>query len=110
MMNYDEGDFFESLMQIFEILLNLGFSLIYFFYMIIFSFAIFLNLIAAIRNNFVFSFLTFLGIPIVYTTYMFYHFTFKIPLIFSTIYLFILLVEFLFFRRKINKLLLTNNQ
>jgi energy-coupling factor transporter transmembrane protein EcfT len=57
------GNFFVQFLQILDFIINLGFSAAYFIAMIISSFAIFLNLIAKIRNNFYWSLLAFLGIP-----------------------------------------------
>ena len=50
-----DGNSFEKWMQILEILLNLGFSLIYFAAMVLSSFAVLLNLIEKIRSNFYWS-------------------------------------------------------
>lgn len=58
------GNSFEKWMQILDVLLNIGLSLIYLIYMVISSFAILLNMIEKVRRNFYFSLLTFLAIPL----------------------------------------------
>ena len=58
-----DKNWFETIISILGLLIDLGFSIIYLVAMLICSFAIFLNLKKIIRNNFYLSLLTFLGIP-----------------------------------------------
>ena len=51
-----DGNFFEELIQILELLLNIGFAFVYFIAMVISSLALLLNLIEKIRNNLFVSF------------------------------------------------------
>jgi hypothetical protein len=112
--NQTNGNFYEVLIQILEILLNIGFAFIYLIAMVISSFAILLNLIRKIKNNFYLSFLTFLGIPLFCVIFIIinvlidisiYNLTILTKLaIFSMIYLFLTTLEFLSFRKRINKL------
>lgn len=67
-----EGTFFEELMYFFDLLLGLGYSLIYFIGMLISSLLIFLNLFDKINSHYYLSMLTFLGIPIVAIVYVIY--------------------------------------
>ena len=109
-----DGNFFEKFIQILDLILNIGFSTIYFIAMIISSFAIFLNLIAKIRNNFYWSLLAFLGIPLFCVLFIVIKLLIDIYLhnltiltklaSFSIIYLFLTTIEFLLFRKRINKL------
>jgi hypothetical protein len=112
--NQTNGNLFEVLIQILEILLNIGFAFIYLIAMVISSFAVLLNLIGKIKNNFYLSFLTFLGIPLFCVIFIIinvlidisiYNLTILTKLaIFSMIYLFLTTLEFLSFRKRINKL------
>ena len=107
--------FFQKLMFILEILLSLGYSLIYLIGMLISSLALFLNLFEKIRNNFYLSMLSFLGIPVVGIIYMIwmmnmitdlsgnYSINFLTTfLIFSLIYSILNLIQFLIFRKRIS--------
>lgn len=108
------GTFFEDLMFFLDLLLSLGYSLIYFIGMLISSLLLFLNLFEKIRNQFYLSMLTFLGIPIVEIVYIIY-ITIMINdstgnyvpnfattfLIFLLIYLLSNLIQFLVFRKRI---------
>lgn len=67
----DESEF-EKIMVILEILLNLGYSLLYLAGILISSLTLFLNLFERIRNNFYGSLLTFLGIPLICIIYLFF--------------------------------------
>lgn len=114
--NQVDGNFIEWILQILDILLNLAYSFIYLIAMAFCSFAIFLNLIDKIRNNFYLSLLTFLGIPLfcvifiiinILTDRLLYNNTvtiFRNLVIFSIIYLFFTTLEFLLFRKRVNKL------
>lgn len=108
------GTFFEDLMFFLDLLLSLGYSLIYFIGMLISSLLLFLNLFEKIRNQFYLSMLTFLGIPVVGIVYIIY-ITIMINdstgnyvpnfattfLIFLLIYLLSNLIQFLIFRKRI---------
>jgi hypothetical protein len=106
-----DGGFFETVLYILDILLNLGLSSIYLVVMVICSLAFFLNLIGNIRNNRFLSFLTFLGFPLSCVTYLvinvsidflLYNVSFLTTLmIFSLIYLFFTTIEFLMFKRRL---------
>lgn len=65
-----EGTFFEELLFFLDLLLSLGYSLIYFVGMLIFSLILFLNLFEKVRNHFYLSMLTFLAMPIVAVVYV----------------------------------------
>lgn len=107
--------FFEKLMYFLDLLLGLGYSLIYFVGMLIFSLILFLNLFEKVRNHFYLSMLTFLGMPIVAVVYVFcitimindktgnYSPNFATTfLIFLVIYLISNLIQFLIFIKKIS--------
>lgn len=108
------GTFFEELMSFLDLLLGLGYSLIYLIGMLISSLLLFLNLFEKIRNQFYLSMLTFLGIPVVGIVYIIY-ITIIINdssgnylpnfvttfLIFLFIYLISNLIQFLIFRKRI---------
>lgn len=109
-----EGNLFEKLMQILELYLNIGFAFIYFIAMVISSFALLLNLVEKIRNNFYLSLVTFLGIPLFCFIFIIsnllidicvQNFTILTTLaIFSTIGMFLTTIQFLLFRKTINKI------
>ncbi len=106
----DEG-FFETVLYILDILLNLGLSFVYFVVMVICSLAFFLNLIAKIRNNRLLSFLTFLGFPLSCVIYLVINVLIDVfshnesvlttVMIFSLVYLFFTTIEFLMFKRRL---------
>lgn len=56
--------FLEKFLNILDILLNLGFSMIYLVIMVSGSFCVFLNQIGKVKNSHFLSFLTFSGIPL----------------------------------------------
>ncbi|MFB9077984.1 hypothetical protein ACFFLS_04860 [Flavobacterium procerum] len=109
-----DGNFFEKLIQILDLVLNIGFTVIYLIVMLISSFALLLNLIEKIRNNFYLSLLTFLGIPSFGVIFIIINLLNDIVLdnstiliklaIFSLIYLFLTTIEFLLFRKRIKKI------
>lgn len=111
--NVIAGNSFEKLLHILDLIINLGFSAVYFIAMIISSFAILLNLKEKIRNNFYWSLLAFLGIPTFCVLFVLINLLTEIYLnnltvltklaIFSIIYLFLTAIEFLLFRKRINK-------
>ncbi|MDQ8141857.1 hypothetical protein [Chryseobacterium sp. CFS15] len=108
-----DGNSFEQWMQIVEILLNLGFSLIYLIGMTISSLAVLLNLVEKIRNNIYLSLLTFLGLPSICVVIIIIKLVIDMSFndfallrtftIFSILYLFLTTIEFLLFRKRINK-------
>ena len=99
-----------TFLSILNILLNLGFSALYFMAMVIGSLTFFLNLAGKIRNNFFLSFLSFLGFPLICIIYLLIHALTDLHayqksvlttlVIFSIVYLFVMAIEFLLFRRK----------
>lgn len=104
----------DTILYMMDILLNLGFSMIYLVAMVFSSLTFFLNLVEKIRNNYFLSFLTFSGIPIFCVIYLMasipidlyqYKESFLIRLlVFSIIYLLCTGLEFLIFRKKIKNL------
>ncbi|AQW96816.1 hypothetical protein CMU11_18200 [Elizabethkingia anophelis] len=109
-----DATFLGNILYIIDILLNLGFSLIYLAVMVLGSLPFFLNLIEKIRNNSFLSFLAFSGIPLICVIYLManvsidlyqYKESLLIRLIsFSIMYLLCTCVEFLMFRKKIKSL------
>jgi len=114
--NHNDGNFFEMVLQILDISLNLVYSFVYLIGMVICSCALFLNLIDKIRNNIYLSLLTFVGIPLFCAIFItinmlsdsiLYNETvtlFRNLVIFSIIYLFFSTFEFLLFRKRIKNL------
>ncbi|MCY0979085.1 hypothetical protein PGH12_08575 [Chryseobacterium wangxinyae] len=104
-----ETNFFEAFLNILETLVDLGFSILYFFGMVAFSLPFFLNFIKQIRNNYFLSLLTFLGLPTAFLIYFMIDVSFDYHsknvlttfVTFSIIYLLITITEFLVFRKKI---------
>jgi len=115
-----DATFLGNILYIIDILLNLGFSLIYLAVMVFGSLSFFLNLVEKIRNNSFLSFLTFSGIPLICVIYLGtnvlieiyqYNYSFIIrPLVFLIVYLLCTGVEFLMFRKKVKKHLNINLQ
>lgn len=107
--------FLETIIVILDIIVNLGFSTIYLFAVILCSLLFFLNHIEKIRRNKGLSFLTFSGIPavclvllIIYILVGFYKYQMvldplKMLLLFSVIYLASTILEFILFRKIIKK-------
>lgn len=107
--------FLETIIVILDIIVNLGFSTIYLFAVILCSLLFFLNHIEKIRRNKGLSFLTFSGIPavclillIIYILVGFYRYhmvldPLKMLLLFSVIYLASTILEFILFRKIIEK-------
>ncbi|MGE8427054.1 MAG: hypothetical protein ACN6O7_04235 [Sphingobacterium sp.] len=107
--------FLETIIVILDIIVNLGFSTIYLFAVILCSLLFFLNHIEKIRRNRALSFLTFSGIPavclillIIYILVGFYKYhmvldPLKMLLLFSVIYLASTILEFILFRKIIEK-------
>ncbi|MCL1671546.1 hypothetical protein [Elizabethkingia ursingii] len=115
-----DATFLGNILYIIDILLNLGFSLIYLAVMVLGSLSFFLNLVEKIRNNSFLSFLAFSGIPLICVIYLGtnvlieiyqYNYSFIIrPLVFLIVYLLCTGVEFLMFRKKVKKHLNINLQ
>lgn len=115
-----DATFLGNILYIIDILLNLGFSLIYLAVMVFGSLSFFLNLVEKIRNNSFLSFLAFSGIPLICVIYLGtnvlieiyqYNYSFIIrPLVFLIVYLLCTGVEFLMFRKKVKKHLNINLQ
>ncbi|OPB87896.1 hypothetical protein BAS06_11920 [Elizabethkingia miricola] len=109
-----DATFLGNILYIIDILLNLGFSLIYLAVMVLGSLSFFLNLIEKIRNNSFLSFFAFSGIPLICVIYLGtnvlieiyqYNYSFIIrPLVFLIVYLLCTGIEFLIFRKKIKNL------
>ena len=103
---------FDKAMDIFELLLNIGFSLVYVIGLLLSSLTIFLNLIAAVRNSPFYSILSFLAIPIISLIYTMVVLQFSFSsnrilmtfVIFSAAYILITGLQFLRFRTAVRKL------
>lgn len=107
--------FLESIIVILDIVVNLGFSTIYLAAMVLCSLLLFLNHIEKVRNNKLLSLLTFSGIPAlcfvfvtVYILVGMYKYNMildplKMLLIFSIIYVSCTILEFVVFRKVIEK-------
>lgn len=114
--DYVEGNFLENVLQILDITLNLAYSFAFVLAILFCSLTIFLNTIDKIRNKFYLSLLTFIGIPsfcvvflsiAILTDIRLYSFSSIGNLLnFSMIYLIFTMLEFLMFRRKIDRLML----
>ncbi|KFC22676.1 hypothetical protein [Epilithonimonas lactis] len=114
--DYADADFLDWIFHILDIVVNLLYSLAYLVGMALCSFAIFLNLIDKVRNNFYLSLSSFIGIPLIYVVIITvnilsddllqddYVTIFRNLLIFSIIYLLFTGLQFSFFRKKVNKL------
>lgn len=101
---------FKKFLSLLEILLNLGFSLLYLAVVLVSSLTLFLNLFAKIRNNFYASLLTFLGIPMAGLIFLLFinfqlehdsHYPTSTLIILSVIYILFTGIQFLMFRKKI---------
>ncbi len=109
----------DFILNILDIFLNFHFAIIGFFVMIINSFCILLNLNVVVRQKFWLSFLSFLGIPILYSGYLFYIFLsvmqedfesfFTKIVCVSIAYLLITIIEFIFFQKTLKNLNKTTN-
>lgn len=106
----DESEF-EKIMMILEILLNLGYSLLYLTGVLLSSLTLFLNLFKKIRNNFYLSMLTFLGIPFICIIYLLFIYLklnhdseniLSTLIIVSGMYFMFTAAQFWMFRRKVS--------
>ena len=112
----NDNNWFDTILNILDIWLNIHFAIIYLIVIAIGSLTFFLNLNAKIKNNYLLSFLTFLGIPLIFTICLIvalfndynFDYTNDSPLttilVFSIIYLFILTIEFFLFRNKLKNM------
>jgi len=104
-----DSNWFETILWILKILVDLGFSLVFLGGMLISSLAIFLNLIPKVRSSFVLSALSFLGIPVIGLLYFMMDLVidnvvnkfFATFILLSTTYILITLAEFIIFRKQI---------
>lgn len=115
--DYADGDFLDWIFHILDIVVNLLYSLAYLVGMVLCSFAIFLNLIDKVRNNFYLSLSSFIGIPLIYVVIITvnilsddllqdnYVTIFRNLLIFSIIYLLFTGLQFSLFRKKVINLI-----
>lgn len=106
-----DTSFLERFFNFLDILLNLGYSMIYLAVMITGSFCVFLNLMEQVKRSYFLSFLTFSAVPLFCVVFLavnvlmgFYEYNLtpgplKTPLCFSIIYLVCAFLEFLMFRR-----------
>lgn len=103
---------FKKFIFILEILVNLGFSLLYLVAVWVSSLTFFLNLFANIRNNFYASLFTFLGISLLCIIYVLFiysqldydtHNTLSNLIILAGFYFLATGLQFLMFRRKIER-------
>lgn len=106
-----DSTFLERFFNMMDILLNLGFSMIYLVVMVIGSFSVFLNQIEKVKNSYFLSSLTFSGIPFFCVVFLavnilmdIYHYNVTTaplitPLCFSIIYLVCSILAFLMFRK-----------
>ncbi|WP_343534690.1 hypothetical protein [Pedobacter sp.] len=103
----------EKLLYMLDILLNLGFSIIFLLVMLVGSLAIFLNQIEKIRNNYYVSLLTFLATPLVSTIglliklwidfHTYDRSIMKTVAVFSILYLLLNTATFSIFRKRVGK-------
>lgn len=106
--NYsDDFTFLQKVSFIFNVVVSTWFSVLSVIIWSIGSLLFFLNLIEKIRNNYFLSLLTFLGIPTICLIYLLvivigtgFEFN-KTNFVSTTIYIFLTLIEFLWFRKKI---------
>ena len=111
-----EMNWFDEILSIIDVILNIGYSLLFLTIAVFSSLTFFLNLIKNIRNNYYLSALTFLGIPLFFVIYLVFNQSintysdnntvFKNFTLFFVIYLLLCAVEFLIFRKKIKKIFL----
>lgn len=114
-LNSADNTLFERFMSILDLLINLGLSTVYLVVIVFSSLSFFLNQIEKIRYNYLLSFLTFSGIPFFCVLVLgaevlinYYRYDIILPplkllLLFSIVYLTCTVVEFLLFRKKVEK-------
>ncbi len=115
-LNSADNTLFERFISILSILINLGLSTVYLVVIVFSSLSFFLNQIEKIRYNYFLSFLTFSGIPFFCVLVLgsevlidYYRYDIVLPplrllLFFSIVYLLCTVVEFLVFRKKVEKI------
>ena len=115
-LNTADNTHFERFISILNILINLGLSTVYLVIIVFSSLSFFLNQIEKIRYNYFLSFLTFSGIPFFCVLVLggqllinYYRYDIVLPplrllLLFSIVYLLCTVVEFLVFRKKVEKI------
>ncbi len=115
-LNSADNTLFERFISILDLLINLGLSAVYLVAIVFSSLSFFLNQIKKIRDNYFLSFLTFSAIPFfsvlvlggeVLIDYYRYDIIFpplRLLLLFSIVYLICTVVEFLVFRKKVEKI------
>ncbi|RKO71994.1 hypothetical protein D7322_07755 [Sphingobacterium puteale] len=115
-LNSADNTLFERFISILNILINLGLSTVYLVAIVFSSLSLFLNQIEKIRYNYFLSFLTFSGIPFICVLVLgaevlidYYRYDIVLPplrllLLFSIVYLICTFVEFLLFRKKVEKI------
>lgn len=115
-LNSTNNTLFERFISILNILINLGLSTVYLVAIVFSSLSLFLNQIEKIRYNYFLSFLTFSGIPFICVLVLgaevlidYYRYDIVLPplrllLLFSIVYLICTFVEFLLFRKKVEKI------
>ena len=107
------GNFIDNVLDILEVVLNLAYASVYLMGMILCSLLIFLNLIESVRTNYVYSLLTFLGMPLTCVIYVLINISSENlyenfdPMTtfasFSIIYVLVLTLSFLYFRKTLRK-------
>lgn len=112
--NSADTNWFETILSILDIVLNIGFSFIYLAVMVLGSLMFFLNLMQNVRKNFFLSLLTFVAIPSLCAIYLLVNVLIDIHSYndsilmtfagFSVVYLLSTIVEFLIFRNKTKNL------
>jgi len=107
---YADDTWLEFLINITDILINLGFSLIFLVLLPVCSLTFFLNLFGSIRSNFYLSLLTFTGVPAAVSVYLLAacidvfsseSSVFMTMLILSLVYLVFNYIQFQMFRKRV---------
>lgn len=110
--DYDSDTWFDTVMNILDILINLGYSLAFLIGMLIGSLTFFLNLIDEIRNRYYLSLLSFVAIPVgvvvfalvaSFDLYSAGSHLFTTFLVCAVVYLVFNWVQFLVFRKRIGE-------
>lgn len=109
-----DAGFLETILHILDILLNLALSTVYLAGMILCSLPLLLNLIKSIRSKYLFSLLSFLGLPLLCVVFITIIFITDFQpykesglaniVIFPITYLFLTIIQFLLFRKRIENL------
>ena len=108
--DYEDGDWLDFILNMMDILLNLGFSLIFLVVLPICSLTFFLNLIKKVTRHYYLSLLSFVAGAVVVATYVLIAFVdlyasestiFMTSLILSIVYLIFNYFQFRLFRKKV---------